>query len=97
MILFFKYGIGQTNLMPTRNRLISKNLQKKRAFEIYFISEVAETVAKRRKEGFSEDCDQQADFYRRPYFACVRTRNTHALFNGLNPIPFSPAKIFGGR
>jgi hypothetical protein len=37
--------------MPTRNKLISKKLQKKRAFEVYFISEVAETVAKRRKEG----------------------------------------------
>jgi hypothetical protein len=53
MILFFEYGIGETNLMPTRNRLISKNLQKKRAFEIYFISEVAETVAKRR---FRKSC-----------------------------------------
>jgi hypothetical protein len=48
--------------MPTRNKLISKNLQKKRAFEVYFISEISETVAKRRKEGFSED-------YRRQYFA----------------------------
>jgi hypothetical protein len=62
MILFFYYGIGKTNLMPTRNKLISKNLQKKRAFEVYFISEISETVAKRRKEGFSED-------YRRQYFA----------------------------
>jgi len=46
MILFFKYGIGQTNLMPTRNKLISKNLQKKRAFEVYCISEIAESLAK---------------------------------------------------
>jgi hypothetical protein len=52
--------------MPTRNKLISKNLQKKRAFGIYFISEVAETIAKRRKEGFSEVCDQLGDFHRRP-------------------------------
>jgi len=46
MIVFFKYGIGKTNLMPTRNKLISKNLQKKRAFEVYFISKVAEADAK---------------------------------------------------
>jgi len=46
MILFLKYGIGKTNLMPTRNKLISKNLQKKRAFEVYFISEVSEPLAK---------------------------------------------------
>jgi hypothetical protein len=46
MILFFKYGIGETNLMPTRNKLISKKLQKKRAFEVDCISEVAETLAK---------------------------------------------------
>src|SRR5271156_4544778 len=38
--------IGQTNLMPTRNKLISKNLQKVSAFEVYFISEIAETLAK---------------------------------------------------
>jgi len=46
MILFFECGIDKTNLMPTRNNLISKNLQKKRTFEIYFISEIAETLAK---------------------------------------------------
>jgi len=46
MIFFFKYGIGKTNLMPTRNKLISKNLQKKRAFEVYFISEIADMLAK---------------------------------------------------
>jgi len=46
MILFLKCGIDQTNLMPTVNKLISKNLQNKRAFEVYFISEIAETLAK---------------------------------------------------
>jgi len=46
IILFFKYGIGQTILMPIRNKLISKNLQKRRAFEVYFISEIADMLAK---------------------------------------------------